>query len=286
MQLESLIGLRLTRIEVCEAWGKALPKRDAPSWGLSAALAMDFGEGGDAVSLICTSPLRYLSHQQGTMFGLASGTSVSLGYRVTVCESADALTLKYLTTSTQADVPHWSPWRKIVQPAIGQILINVGVTANQRMAQGQGWGIELTFASGQNLRLSYRADLDGNIELAAPGENFRLEQITVQHPDQDFGWLHPAAPLNFILDDQVWPSAQVAHWPHALRKALQSHHEPDAVYRQTMLRALLARFRQRPWHLQRLLALRYPVQIKDVPGGLIQEVATALRKDSLAGPVR
>jgi hypothetical protein len=196
------------------------------------------------------------------------------------------LTLKYLTTSTQADVPHWSPWRKIVQPAIGQILINVGVTANQRMAQGQGWGIELTFASGKNLRLSYRADLDGNIELAAPGENFRLEQITVQHPDQDFGWLHPAAPLNFILDDQVWPSAQVAHWPHTLHKALQSHHEPDSVYRQTMLRALLARFRQRPLHLQRLLALRYPVQIKDVPGGLIQEVATALRKDSLAGLVR
>ena len=280
MQLESLIGLRLTRIEVCEAWGKALPKRAAPSWGLSAALAMDFGEGGDAVSLICTSPLRYLRHQQGTMFGLASGTSVSLGYRVTVCESADALTLKYLTTSTQADVPHWSPWRKIVQPAIGQILINVGVTANQRMAQGQGWGIELTFASGKNLRLSYRADLDGNIELAAPGENFRLEQITVQHPDQDFGWLHPAAPLNFILDDQVWPSAQVAHWPHTLRKALQSHQVPEAFYCQTMRRALMARFQQRPLLHQRLLALRYPVQVKDVPNGLIEEIAQTLRNQS------
>jgi hypothetical protein len=49
-------------------------------------------------------------------------------------------------------------------------------------------------------------------------------------------------------------------------------------YRQTMHRALMARFRQSPRLQQRLLALRYPVQVKDVPHGLIEEIAQAFQR--------
>jgi hypothetical protein len=107
--------------------------------------------------------------------------------------------------------------------------------------------------------------------LDEPGQHFNIDQIVVLGPEQDFGWLHPAAPLDFILDDQVWRSAKVADWPLALRKALQSHREPGGFYFQTMRWALIARFRQRPHDLQRLLALRYPVQVSDIPMGLIED---------------
>lgn len=287
MQLESLIGRRLMCIEVYEAWAQTMPKHDAPpqgEWELSGALAIRFGSGSDGKSLLCTSPLRYLRHQQGTVFGLASGNFVSLGYRVTVCDSADASALLPFTMEQQGCSEYWPLCRKTTHPAVGQVLVNIGVEACQRMGRAQDWGIELTFASDQNLRLSYRSDLDGSIELAAPGEHYHLERIVVERAEQNFGWLHPAAPLDFILDDQVWRSAKVAHWPHALRKALQSHHDPDAIYHQTMRRALTARFRQRPLHLQRLLALRYPVNCADVPAGLIEEVAASFQQRTTERP--
>jgi hypothetical protein len=44
--------------------------------------------------------------------------------------------------------------------------------------------------------------------------------------------------------------------------------------------ALMARFRQTPLLRQRLLALRYPVQVKGVPDGLIEEIAQALRRET------
>ena len=80
------------------------------------------------------------------------------------------------------------------------------------------------------------------------------------------------------MDEQAWRSAKVADWPHALRKALQSQQAPEEFYRQTMHRALMARFRQSPRLRQRLLALRYPVMVKDVPHGLIEEIAQTFRR--------
>ena len=273
MRLETLIGKPLTAIEVCEPWAKALTTQPALLQNLAGALVLIFGNGHEAVSLLCTSPLRHLHCPNGTVFGLASGDAVSLGYRITMCDTADAFVLRSTVTS-----PQWTPWTRLTHSATGQTLTRIDVTTDQRAVNPQCWGLDLTFASGQCLRLSYRLDLDGCIELAAPGQHVGIDRITVEGPEQDFGWLHPATPLSFVLGEQVWRSAKVADWPHALRKALQSQQAPEVFYRQTMHRALMARFRQSPRLQQRLLALRYPVQVKDVPHGLIEEIAQTFRR--------
>ena len=273
MRLEALIGKPLTAIEVCEPWAKALTTQPALRQNLAGALVLIFGNGHAAVSLICTSPLRHLHCPNGTVFGLASGDAVSLGYRITMCQTADASVLRSAITS-----PQWAPWTRLAHSETGQTLTRIDVTTDQRAVNPQCWGLDLTFASGQCLRLSYRLDLDGCIELAAPGQHVGIDRITVEGPEQDFGWLHPATPLSFVLGEQVWRSAKVADWPHALRKALQSQQAPEVFYRQTMHRALMARFRQSPRLQQRLLALRYPVQVKEVPHGLIEEIAQTFRR--------
>lgn len=273
MNLEALTGQRLLRVEVFEPWGEYTAHRYAPKGvpPLSGALVMVFEHS----ALICTSPLRYLRHQQGTVYGLSSGTSVSLGYRVTVCDHEDVKTLLPITFGLPSCVEYWHTWMESALPAIGTTLTGAMVVEELCSACVQAWGIELYFAKSRRYRLSYRPELDGSIELDEPGQHFNINQIVVLGPEQDFGWLHPAAPLDFILEDKVWRSAKVADWPLALRKALQSHREPETFYRQTMRRALIARFRQRPHDLQRLLALRYPVQVNSVPDGLIEELFTA-----------
>ena len=275
MRLETLIGSPLTGIEVCEPWAKALTTQSTLPQDLAGAFVLTFGSSAAAVSLVCTSPLRHLHCQEGTILGVASGDAVSLGYRLTVCDVAEASVLRSTATTAQ-----WSPWTRLAHSATAQILARIDVTAEQWVADGPARGIDLTFASGQRLRLGYRADLDGCIELTAPNHHFQIDRITVDSPEQGFGWLHPAALVSFVLSDQVWRSAKVADWPHALRKALQSHKTPEAFYRQTLRRALMARFQQRPMLQQRLLALRYPVQVKDVPEGLIEEITQALAQRS------
>ncbi len=280
MDFNALAGQRLLGVDVFEPWGEYTSQRYAPKGvpPLSGALVFLF----DRAALICTSPLRYLRHQQGTLYGLPSGASVSLGYRATVCDREDVATLLPITFGLPSGEEHWHTWRESALPAIGTTLAEA-VVVGEGGADGEAaWGVELRFAQGRRYRLSYRPELDGSLELAEPGQHFNIEQILVEGPEQDFGWLHPAVPLDFILDDQVWRSAKAADWPLALRKALQSHHAPETFYRDTLHRALTARFRQTPLLLQRLLALHYPVQVKDVPDGLIEELAVALRKDSLA----
>ena len=274
MRLETLIGSPLKSVEACEPWAKALAAQPMSHHALAGAFELTFGSDREATSLVCTSPLRYLHRPKGTIFGVASGDAVSLGYRITLCDMADAAVLR----GTAAPSTQWSPWTRLAHSATTQTLTRIDMTAEQWAADASSWGVDLTFASGQRVRFSYRADLDGAIELAAPGHHVKIDWITVDGPEQDFGWLHPASPVSFILDDQVWRSAQVADWPHALRKALQSHHAPEAFYRGTLRRALTARFRQTPLLRQRLLALRYPVQVNGVPDGLIEEIAQALQR--------
>lgn len=275
MDFNALAGQCLLGVDVFEPWGEYTSQRYSPKGvpPLSGALVFLF----DRAALICTSPLRYLRHQQGTLYGLPSGATVSLGYRATVCEREDVAALLPITFGLPSGEEYWHSWRESALPAIGTTLTEA-VIVGERGADGEpAWGIELRIAQGRRYRLSYRPELDGSLELAAPGQHFSLDQIVVEGPEQDFGWLHPAVLLDFILDDQVWRTAKVADWPLALRKALQSHHAPEDFYRQTTRRALLARFRQRPFHLQRLLALRNPVHCSDVPDGLIEEVAAELR---------
>ena len=278
MDYTALAGQRLLRVEVFEPWSEFSSQRHAPKGAslLCGALVMLF----ESAALICTSPLRYLHNQQGTQYGLPSGESVSLGYRVTICDSEDVKTLLPITFGMTSGVEYRHTWMQSPLPAIDMVPTETSIVEVSRADGEPAWGIELRFASGLCYWLSYRPELDGNIELDVPGQHFDIDQIIVDGPEQDFGWLHPATPLDFILDDQVWRSAKVADWPLALRKAMQSHQAPEAFYRQTMHRALMARFRQTPLLRQRLLALRYPVRVKDVPDGLIEKIAQALRHQS------
>lgn len=284
MGFNALAGQRLLRVEVFEPWGECTSQRHAPKGAslLCGALVMVF----ESAALICTSPLRYFRYQQGTQYGLPSGESVSLGYRATTCDREDAKTLLPITFGLPPGAEYQQTWMHSPLPAIGMVLAETAIVGLGRADGEPAWGIELRFARGLCYWLSYRPELDGSIELNVPGQHFDIDQIIVDGSAQNFGWLQPAAPLDFILNDQVWRSAKVAHWPLTLRKALQSHQTPEVFYRDTMRRALLARFRQTPLLRQRLLAICYPVQIKDVPDGLIQEVAAALREDSLTGLVR
>ena len=273
-----MAGQRLLRVEVFEPWRESGSHRHAPKGALllCGALVMVF----ENAALICTSPLRYLHHQRGTQYGLPSGELVSLGYRVTTCDREDVKTLLPITFGLPPGAEYSHTWTQAASPAIGMVLTETAFVEVSRTDGEPAWGIELRFASGLCYWLSYRPELDGNIELDVPGQHFDIDQIIVDEPEQDFGWLHPAMPLNFILDNQMWRSAQVADWPLALRKAQQSHQTPEAFYRDTMRRALMARFRQAPLLRQRLLALRYPVQVKDVPDGLIEEIARELRREA------
>lgn len=277
MEFNALAGQRLLGVEVFEPWGECTSERFALKGlaPLSGALVLRF----DGAALVCTSPLRYQRHQQGTLYGLPSGVSVSLGYRATIATSEEVAALLPGSFRQPFALKHWHAWRKLALPVVGSTLIDAVAVGIGSEDGDPAWGVELRFEGGHRYQLGYRPDLDGSIELDAPGRHFDIEQIIVDGPEQDFGWLHPAAPLDFVLDDQAWRSAHVSDWPWPLRKALQSHQVPEAFYRETMHRALLARFRQRPLVRQRLLALRYPVQVKDVPNGLIEEIAQALVRD-------
>ena len=137
----------------------------------------------------------------------------------------------------------------------------------------------MRFLSGSYI-LAWRPDLDGCIEFAPLGHRHAIARIAVNSPAEAFGWLHPAYQHPFVLDENCWRSAHSSDWPWPLRKALQSHHQPGRFYRDTMRRALTARFQQTPLLRQRLLALRYPVQVKDVPDGLIEEIAQAVQRET------
>ena len=139
------------------------------------------------------------------------------------------------------------------------------------------WSVKMRFLDG-SYTLAWRADLDGCIEFAPLGHRHTIDRIVVSSPDAPFGWLHPAYPHQFVLGDSCWRSAQVSDWPWSLRKALQSHHEPEKFYRETLSVALAARFRQWPLLRQRLLALSYPLQVSDVPRGLYAALAQNLHQ--------
>ncbi len=274
MDYTALAGQRLLRVEVFEPWREFSSQRHAPKRAslLCGALVMAF----ENAALICTSPLRYFHNQQGTQYGLSSGASVSLGYRITTCDCEDVKTVLPITFGLPPGAEYRHSWMQLPLSAIGMVLVETAIVGVGLADDEPAWGIELRFANGLCYWLSYRPELDGSIELEVPGQHFDIDQIIVNWPEQNFGWLHPASSYPFVLDESCWRSAQVCDWPWPLRKALQSHHAPDAFYRDTMRRALTARFQQTPLLRQRLLALRYPTLVKDVPDGLLEKIVTTL----------
>jgi len=172
----ALIGQRLAAVRVFEPWQASLPPTDA----LEAALLF----GGVAFvferqALILTSPLRYRSKPVGTYYGLPDGRSVSLGFRVTLCD-ADELNA-FLPIA--ASLPHWLGWQALSLPAIGDALKSLQVVASYSAADG--WDIELSFQAGLRYCLRYRAELDGSIEVAQQvserGYSSRAVSITGGH---------------------------------------------------------------------------------------------------------
>ncbi len=238
---------------------------------LAGALAWVFE---DAV-LVFSSPSRHLHCSQGSVIGNDAGHLCDAGFRVTLLALDCADT--WLSRFADCNSVNAPQWRK----RIGQRMSAVHLVPSQP-GRRQQWHMELVFNEEVlPCRVVYRPDLDGLIE-AGDGERFELQQIEVSSPKQAFGWLHPAAPLEFILDEQLWRSAQLADWPFAVRKQLQTRAQPDAFYRDTLIQALTARFRQWPVFRKRLLAVEIPVHVTGVPAVVYEQVRGQLRCSGLS----
>lgn len=224
--------------------------------------------------LVFSSPLRHLHSTQGSIIGDDAGSLCDVGFRATLLalESADAWLSRFTGGST-TDASHW---RRL----IGQRLNAVHLVSNNA-GHRQRWRMQLDFSEeAKPCSVVYRPDLDGLIE-AGFGERFELQQIEVSSPKQAFGWLHPAAPLEFILGEQMWRSAQLSDWPLVVRKQLQVSEKPDAFYRDTLTQALTARFRQWLVFRKRLLAVELPMHVTGVPSGVYEQVRERLRLSGL-----
>ena len=278
MFFEQLLLQPLRKIELIDPWPSGIAGVAGYSL-LAGTIVLHF----DQTAVVCTSPLRYMRNQSGTTVAVP-GTDgmVSLGYRLTLTPRGDADLMFPSCQHRRAIAP--KEWMKTADPVTSPAAHVVLLTAVEQQTQA-ACSLRMQFLGGSYC-LTWRPDLDGCIEFAPAGQQHAIDSIAVTSPADAFGWLHPAYQHPFILDESCWRSAKISDWPWPLRKVLQSYHEPEKFYRETLFRVLAARFWQTPTLRQRLLALRYPVQVKDVPDGLIQEVAAAIRKDSLAGLAR
>ncbi len=279
MIFEKLLLQPLQKIELIEPWPDTSPGRLGTSL-LAGAMILHFTQ----TAVVCTSPLRYMCNQSGTTVA-APGTDgmASLGYRLTLTprDVADLMFPSLLHRRVIAPKQWMLPTDSSTELG-ADVLLHADLVQRHQAA----WSVELRFLGGSYI-LSWRPDLDGCIEFSPVGYQHTMERIVVSNPENAFGWLHPASSPPFVLDESCWRSAQVSDWPWPLRKALQSHPSPEAFYRDTLRRALTARFKQAPLLRQRLLALRYPVQVKDVPDGLMEEIAQTLQhRNSLTGLAR
>lgn len=278
MFFEQLLLQPLRMIELFDPWSHDITGAAGSSL-LAGAIVLRF----DQTAVVCTSPLRYMQSQSGTFIAVPGlDCMASLGCRLTLTTQEDADLMSPTALSRKVIAPKsWMLSTESITGATAPVLL---LAAMEQQPQAI-WSVKMRFLGGSYI-LAWRSDLDGCIEFAPLGHTHTIDRIAVHSPADAFGWLHPAYQHPFILDENCWRSAQVSDWPWPVRKALQSHPEPGKFYRDKLREALTARFRQAPKLRQRLLALRYPVQINDVPDGLIQEVAASLRKDSLAGLAR
>lgn len=271
MWFEQLLFQPLRKIELIGPWPGDIAGVVGSSL-LAGAIVLHF----DQTAVVCTSPLRHMQSQSGTFIAVPGmDCMASLGYRLTLTprDDADLMFPSGLSRKVIAPESRMLSTDSIIGAAAPVLLL----AATEQQSQAT-WSVKMRFLGGSYI-LSWRPDLDGCIEFAPAGQQHTIDRIVVTGPVDAYGWLHPAYPAPFVLDEKCWRSAQVSDWPWPLRKALQSHHEPEKFYGETLREALAARFRQAPTLRQRLLALRYPVRVKDVPDGLIEEIAEALRRE-------
>lgn len=156
----ALIGQRLAAVQVFEPWQAPLSPTEAPG------SALLFGGAAfvfERQALILTSPLRYRSKPVGSYYGLPDGRSVSLGYRVTLCDSGELNAFLPMAAS----LPHWLGWKTLSLPVVGDVLNSLQVIASRWAADG--WEVELSFQAGFRYYLRYRPELDGTIEVSRQG---------------------------------------------------------------------------------------------------------------------
>ena len=272
MFFEQLLLQPLRMIELLDPWSHDITGAAGSSL-LAGAIVLRF----DQTAVVCTSPLRYMQSQSGTFIAVPGvDCMASLGCRLTLTtqEDADLMSPSALSRKVIAPKSWMQSTESITEAAAPVVLL---ATLEQRPQAT--WSVKMRFLGGSYI-LAWRPDLDGCIEFAPLGHRHTIDRIAVHSPTEAFGWLHPAYQHPFVLDENCWRSAHSSDWPWPLRKALQSHHQPGRFYRDTMRRALTARFQQTPLLRQRLLALRYPVQVKDVPDGLIEEIAQAVQRET------
>ena len=271
MLFEQLLLQPLRKIELLDPWSDDMTGAAGSSL-LAGAIVLRF----DQTAVVCTSPLRYMQSQSGTFIAVPGVDCLaSLGYRLTLTTQEDADLMSPSVLSQKVIAPKsWMLSTESITGAAAPVLL----LATMEQRPQATWSVKMRFLDGSYI-LAWRPDLDGCIEFAPAGQQHAIDSIAVTSPADAFGWLHPAYQHPFILDESCWRSAKISDWPWPLRKALQSHQTPGVLYHETMRRALMARFRQTPLLRQRLLALRFPTQVKDVPDGLIEEIAEALRPE-------
>ena len=268
--LADLLFRELRKIELVDPWRVAgHPVGLAGSSLLAGAMALHFGD----LALICSSPLRYAHTERGTAIAAWSGNGLlSLGYRVSVVPTEDAgLVLPIGSCGLTVSAKDLR--------SRGLLGTEPLLMLQQRLTEDGGAGtIQLRVAGADWFQLIYRRDLDGAIEFSPVGARHHIEAITVDSPADEFGWLHPASAHPFVLDGQYWRTAHPRDWPWPLAREWRSQTASEGC-RQMMRRALLARFRQHPCLMRRLLALQCAVSVAGVPAGLIEEVAHLLRQE-------
>jgi hypothetical protein len=275
MVLGSLVGRTLTKVEVFDPWRQVGgPAAVLPLFG---ALALHFGD----MALFCKSPLRYCRDACGTIILGDDDECVHLGYRIDLCEPDQLEAQQNLVASEQFN-PIPRCWQRIPPPprtggllhtfpdierAIGHRLAYVRLTTSCHAA------LELASdAGGGVLRLTYREDLDGAIQLARPGWHHSISKIILTRPDHPFGWLLDTAPYTICVDGRQWNSveqfatsfdaerlARAIAGTDSVSTAERLSAARTAVGSQLRARGRQIKFQQHPQLALRLRAISYPV---------------------------
>ncbi len=265
MLLEQSLIQPIRRIDLIQPWRSAGKKVGVVADSLLAgAMAIHFEDS----ALVFRSPLRFACCQTGTVIGVrSSGAPLTLGYRFDVVPSEDVDGLFAACEPRLSLTPcQWSGLSRVARTQSVFLMADLVCLGREHFLRlrllDRGW-----------CSVVYRSDLDGAIEFSPENERAEVPRVIVNSPADEFGWLHPASPYPFVLNGQYWRTAHPRDWPWPLLRVWRSQ-PTDALYRDTMRRALLARLAQHDRLHARFLALRRPVSVEGVPGGLIEEIAT------------
>ncbi len=271
---ECLLGKRLRRISVYEPWGGARPGRRAcmPLFG---AIGFEF----DDVALACTSPLRYSPTGTGLLTPDDNDKTRPFGFQLALCLQEELADIRNAIAGRNTDLyigPGERAWRQLhgggsaddaypgLHGALGCRVQSIQVrTARRPALTGRGWdALDITFAGpAQTLRISYREDLDGALQVAAPDWQYEIQQIDFDHWQGPFGWLAPDAPYAISSEFRRWPDLESYLQWLALRQQ-RIDNRPLSSWERDMQfeHGMRLKLEQHASLKRRFLAIRYPVK--------------------------